>query len=367
MLHNYISGERNEGGISFVSDNFFATNNIRWISGKTVVGIDTDNKLIKFTNGTESFDKLLLATGADSTPLPIVQSQNPKNVLGLRHLHDAKAIRERAKDANNIVIIGAGLVGLDAAYALVNMGKKPTVVDMEDSILTLNLDLHTANVYKQKFEEAGCTFKLGRKVSQVDINSAGNIVSLTLNSNEKLPCDLVIVAIGARPAIGFLEDSKVNCDNSIIVDKYLSTNIEGIYAAGDVTGLSGIWSNAVKQGEVAANNMCGKSVVYDDAFAIKNTINYFAIPSLSLGKTEPSFGDVLEIREDRNNYKKVILRDGIVAGVILQGCIAHSGFWQFLIRNRVNISQANSYVFDISFADFYGLQENGEFQWIITS
>ena len=266
MLHNYISGERDEKGISFIDDSFFSENNIRWISGKTVSSIDSVNKLVKFNNETESYDKLLIASGSESTTLPLFQSQNAKNVLTLRHLHDAKAIKKLAKEAKNIVIIGAGLVGLDAAYALLDMGKKPIVVDMADSILNLNLDSYAAGVYQQKFEAAGCTFQLGCKIDHADSDAAGNINFLTLDSGKKLACDLVIVAIGSKPAVNFLT-------TSLTVNDYLSTNINDVYAAGDVTGLSAIWPNAVKQGEVAAKNMCGIPTIYDDKFALKNTIN----------------------------------------------------------------------------------------------
>ena len=295
----------------------------------------------------------------------MLSSQNHANVFGLRHLSDAKAIRERAKDAENIVIIGAGLTGMDAAYALADMGKKPVIVDISDTILAVNLDAYTANVYKKKFEAAGCVFRLGQKVNGADSHTDGDVTSLTLDSGEKLPCDMVVVAVGARPAVKFLEGSGVACNSGIAVNKHLATNIAGIYAAGDVTGLSGIWPNAMKQGEVAGKNMCGVPTVYDDIFAIKNTVNYFGIQSLSLGVIEPTNADVFEIRNSKDRYEKVILRDGVVAGVILQGNIAHSGFWQFLIKNNINVSEINRSVFSLSFADFYGMRDNGEYQWVV--
>jgi len=202
-------------------------------------------------------------------------------------------------------------------------------------------------------------------VSSVDMGANGDVVSLTLDSGEKQPCDMVIVAIGARPAVNFLTNSDIECNNGVIVNKYLATNKEGIYAAGDVAGLSGIWPNAVKQGEVAAKNMCGIPTVYDDAFAIKNTINYFGITTLSLGLTDPGEGDTFDIRSSKCKYEKIILRNGVVVGVILQGDIAHSGFWQYLIKNKVDVSKIKRPVFSLSFADFYGLRENGEYEWVI--
>ena len=366
MLQNYISGERDEKRISFISDDFFIKNNIRRLNGKTVTEIDTDKRLVHFSDGCESFDKLLIATGADSIELPLIQSQSPENVLGLRHLSDAKAIRERAEDAENIVIIGAGLAGLDVAYAFINMGKKPVVVDISDSILALNLDAYASGIYKNKFEEAGCTFRLGQRVSEAEAGDSGDIRSLTLDSGEKLPCDLVIVTIGSRPAVGFLLNSGIVYDDKgVTVNQYLAANKEGIYAAGDVTGLSGIWPNAVKQGEVAAKNMCGIPTVYDDVFAMKNTINYFGIPSLSLGKIKPDESDVLIVRNDKNRYVKIILCDNIIVGVLLQGDIAHSGFWQYMIKNHVVVSKIDKPVYNLSFADFYGIKANGEYQWVI--
>ena len=358
MLHNYISGERDENGISFIDDNFFAENNIRWISGKAVTGIE--NKTVNFGMESETFDKLLIASGSESTKLPLIQSQNTKNVLNLRHLNDAKAIQKLAKDAKNIVIIGAGLVGLDAAYALLSKSKKTTVVDMANSILDFNLDNYAAGVYQQKFEDAGCAFKLGCKIIKANSDAAGNVISLALDSGESLPCDLLIVAIGSQPAVDFLSNSKIYCNKGIVVDDYLSTNVEDIYAAGDVTGLSAIWPNAVKQGEIAAKNMFGIPTIYDDTFAIKNTVNYFGLPSISLGEVEAAEGE--HIQKDRSKYKKIILQDGLVIGVILQGDIAHSGFWQYLIKNKI---QVNNSVFNLSFADYYDVQENGEYQWTV--
>jgi NAD(P)H-nitrite reductase large subunit len=365
MLHKLISGERNVSELSFVPDGFFTDNNIRWLSGVTVTGIDTEKKQVLFNGASESYDKLLIATGAQSVIPPIDGLRDAKNVYGLRDLPDAKVIREKANQANNIVIIGAGLVGLDAAYGLLEMGKKSVVVEMSKTILPLNLDSYAASKYQAEFEKAGCVFHLDTKLSSVASDSSGNVTSVTLNDKEQIPCDLLIVAVGVRPARELLKNSGITTDQNIIVNDYLATNIADVYAAGDVAGLSKNWPNAMDQGEIAAYNMCGIPALYKDTFDLKNTVNFFGITSLSLGQPIASANDVEYYCDAHNKYEKIILRDGVPVGVILQGNLSHSGFWQYLIKNKINIATIPKPPWKISFADYYGIEKNGEYKWIV--
>ena len=330
-----------------------------------LTSVDTKNKNACYKGGCEPYDRLLIATGAQSVLPPIGGLREAKNVFGLRDLAEAKAIRENAAKSDNIVIIGAGLVGLDVAYALVETGKKPMVIDMEDTLLALNLDSRAAAIYQTKFEEAGCAFYLGKMVADIECDSSGNATGVVLSDGTQLPCDMIVTAAGARPSVDFLEGSGIKCSKGVTVDEYLAAGAEGVYAAGDSTGLSGIWPNAVKQGEVAALNMCGIPTVYDDMFALKNTINFFGIVSLSVGQLTPCDGDAVYLREDRSRYEKVILRDGAVEGVILQGNVSHSGFWLYLIKNKINVAAIPKPVWKLSFADFYGIEKNGEYKWTV--
>ena len=363
MLHKYISGERDEAGLSFIGDGFFKDNNIRRLAGVTVTGIDTAKKQVQFDGGSESYDRLLIATGSRNVIPPVGNLRSASNVYGLRELNDAKTIREKAGQANDIVIIGAGLAGLDAAYALVELGKKPVLVDIEETVLAKNLDSKAASVYQRKFEEAGCEFRLGRKVSDTINDDSGVVTALVLDNGDKLPCDFIISTAGVRPAAEILKDSGASFQAGINVDEFMATEADGIYIAGDVAGISGIWPNAVKQGEVAAMNMCGVKTVYDDAFAQKNTTNFFGIVTLSVGQFIPSEGDEVFTREDRSRYEKVIVRNGVPVGVILQGDISHSGFWQYLIKKTISVADIRKPIWKLSFADFYSVKENGEYEW----
>ena len=364
MLHKYLSHERDAAGISFVDPDFFEKNQIAWLPGKTVNRLDTQRKKVYTDQGDEvSYDRLLIATGAESFIPPVGNLREAENVFGLRHLRDAQAIDELAKDVENIVIIGSGLVGLDAAYGLMETGKKVSIVEMADQILPVQLDKTAAFEYQKRFEEAGARFYLGRKAADTVMEEDKIIREIILDNGEKLPCDLIIVAAGVRSAVAGMEGEGIVIDRGIKVDDYLQTGAEGVYAAGDVTGLSGIWPNAQKQGETAALNMCGSHVEYTDRYAIKNTINFFGLVSMCVGVILPQEGDVVIAREDSRNYKRVVLRDGKVVGVLLQGDISHGGIWQYLIKNQISISGIQKDIFDLNFGDFYGIKDNGEYQW----
>ncbi|MDR1804389.1 MAG: FAD-dependent oxidoreductase [Treponema sp.] len=371
MLHKFISGERDAESINFINDEILESNRVQWIKSKTITRLDGTTKTVyagdeKIASG----DTVLIATGSNSVIPPIGELKTAKNAFGLRHLSDARLIAEHAKKAGRIAVIGAGLVGLDAVYGILEssggVGKEITVIEMAPSILAINMDAHAAEAYQRLFEKRGVKFHLARKMMNTR-SDGGNITALELDSGAVIPCDMVIVAVGVRPAIAFLEGSGVELTErkAVKVDDFLATNIPGIYAAGDAAGLSGIWPNAQKQGEMAACNMTGTKWAYDDRFALKNTVNFFNLPSLSLGAINPQEGDEVLVKEDRNNYRKLILRDGVPVGIILQGEIAGSGFWLHLIKNRIRIDNLGKPPWKVSYADFYGTEANGEYKWVV--
>jgi len=381
MLHRFISGERDAQSINFINDDILKSPNVRWISGKTITRLDTTEKTVY--SGDEkvaSGDTVLIATGANSITPPIGNLKTAKNAIGLRHLCDARAIAEAAKKAERIAVIGAGLVGLDAVCGILESpggsDKEITVIEMAPTVLAINIDARAAEAYQRLFEKKGVKFHLGAKV----INTQGNenISALELDNGKVIPCDLVIMAVGVRAATAFLNGSNASNGSkashesvqlterkAVKVDDYLATNIPGIYAAGDAAGLSGVWPNAQKQGEMAAYNMTGTKWAYDDRFALKNTINFFGLLSLSLGEINPREGDEVLIKEDRNNYRKLILTEGVPSGIILQGEIGNSGFWLHLIKNKIRIDSFGKSPWKISYADFYGVEANGEYKWVV--
>lgn len=364
MLHKYLCHERDADGLNFVPDDFFTENNIWQIPGQRVTKLDTRAKKVYY--GTEGYacdyDKLLIATGAESFIPPVGDLRTAPNVFGLRHLSDAKAIDEKARTAKKVVIIGSGLVGLDAAYGLLEQKKEITVVEMAERILPIQLDEKGAAEYQKRFEKAGCRFCLGRKGADTVTNEKGEITHVVLDNGEKLECDMVIVAAGVRSAVAGFEDSGLVIDRGIKVNDYMQTSEQDVYAAGDVTGLSGIWPNAQKQGRIAAQNMVlGNKFMYVDRFAAKNTINFFGLVSLCVGALNPEEGDQVIARESRDQYERAIFRNHRLVGFLQQGDISHDGIYQYLIKNGIDLAGREEEIFSLSFADFYDVKENGEY------
>ncbi len=362
MLHKYLSHERNEDNISFVPNNFFEKYNIIWIKGQSVTSILTDEQEVALADGTKiAYDRLLIATGADSVIPPIGQFRSANNVFGLRNLSDAIRIKEQAESAKNILIVGSGLVGMDAAYAFLEQQKNVTIVEMAERILPTQLDETAGKAYQELFESHGAKFLLGRKASETILNETGNIEAVLLDNGTKIDCDLIIVAAGVRPSIACAENSKIKTDRFITVARTMKTSCENVYAAGDVTGLSAIWPNAMKQGQIAAYNMCGIIMNDVDSYAMKNTMNFYGLTTLSLGRGVAEEGDEIFICEDAKNYKKAIIRYGTLNSILLQGDIDYSGIYQYVIKNEVDLSSVETDIFHLSFADFFGIDRSGQY------
>ena len=366
LLHKYIAGERDEGQLDFTEDDFWDKFDISWMKGAKVRAVCPEEKGIVLETGEKvGYDRLLLANGADSFIPPVGELRKASNVFGLRNLSDAQAIVKEAGHAEQVLVIGSGLVGLDAAYGLLQKGKKITIVEMASQILPVQLDAHAAEAYQKLFEKAGVRFILGRKASEAVCGSDGKIHNVTLDNGEEVPCDLVIVAAGVRPSSAYLEGSGIACERGVTVDTHMQTNVPGVYAAGDITGLSGIWPNATDQGRVAGKNMCGIPEMYTDTFAAKNTINFFGLVTLCVGRIRAEEGDQVQIKEDRSQYKRAILRGGKIEGILLQGDISNAGTWQYLIKNKIDISGMQKDLFSISYADFYHVDETGRYEWVV--
>ena len=367
ILHHYISNHRDVEALNFTDKKFFEDNNITWIKGVEVKSIDDKAQSLELSNGeTLTYDKVMLCTGASAFIPPVEGLREGNNVVGLRNLEDAVLIKEVAKKVKNVVVLGAGLVGIDAVSGLLGQGLNVSLVEMGDKILPLQLDKYTSEVYQNKFEEEGVNLKIRVKAEKLILDQDNNPKALVINTGngtEEIPCELVIVATGVRSNTSFLEGSNIEFDKfGLIIDEKGKTNIENVYGAGDITGRNPIWPTAVKEGIIAANNMLGNEMIMTDFFGSKNTMNFVGVYTMSLGDTEPKDETYkVDVKIDGDNYKKIIHKDGRIYGAIIQGDLSYVGVLTQLIKENIDISRVTKSIFDIDYADFFNMKENFEF------
>ncbi|GKZ02535.1 nitrate reductase subunit beta [Paraclostridium bifermentans] len=364
MLHHIISEHRTLDSLNFVETKFDEKYNISWKKSCTVNNIDIENKEVSILETGEKvkYDKLLIATGASSAMPPIKNLKKAKHVYGLRNIEDAYEIKEKAKDCKKIAILGAGLVGIDALIGLLEYKNLDiSVIYREPFILNRQLDEYSASVYENKFKELGVKFFKGASVNEICMDNNENIIGVVLDDEKYIECDMAIVATGVIPNAEFINKEFINYDRGIIIDDNCKTTVKDIFAAGDVVGKNAIWPLAVKQGIIAAYNMAGREEKIDDSFVYRNTMNFLGIPTVSLGIVDMEEDCIVNVRKDETGYKKFIIKDNVIKGVIVQGDISYVGALTHLIKNNIEIPDLEKRIFEIGYADFFSVKGNGEF------
>jgi NADPH-dependent 2,4-dienoyl-CoA reductase/sulfur reductase-like enzyme len=246
-----------------------------------VAEVDALTKTISFADGAKlKYDKAIIASGCSPRSLPpSVAPAKFANVLSLRTADDTKALKAAAAGAKHVVIVGAGFIGLEAAFALkkqLNV-ESVTVVEPSQQPLQHVLGAEVGSVFRGIHEKNGVLFKLGLGVKSIG-GSDSKATSVTLTDGSTLPCDAVVVAIGVQPNADFVKGVAKGKDGSIVVDPFFRSTNSSLYAAGDVarfpyflTGESvriEHWAHAQQCGRVAGRNAAGRSQKFE-------TVPYF--------------------------------------------------------------------------------------------
>ena len=366
ILHQYISNHRNIDTLNFSEPNFFEKNNIKWIKGVEVTQLNSKEHSLELSNGKNiKYDKMLIASGASPFIPPIENLREANNVVGLRNLDDAEKIKSLAKEIKNVVVLGAGLVGIDAITGLLDYDLNISLVEMNDRILSLQLDKYASIKYEDLFKSKGVNLKFEVRAEKLILDENNNPKELLLNTGEKVSCELVIVATGVRSNVAFLQGSGVETDSfGLIIDERGQTNTKDVYGAGDVTGRNPIWPTATKEGIIAASNMIGNETFMTDFFGSKNTMNFLGVPTMSLGLIEPEDDSYeVEIKKDEQGYKKIIHKNGKIYGAIIQGDLSYAGVLTQLIKEKIDISRVKKSIFNIDYSDFFNVKENLEYTY----
>jgi NAD(P)H-nitrite reductase large subunit len=357
----------------FRPSDFYLKNNIQTILGQKAIELDTDKRHIKLDTGKVVFwEKLLLTTGG----LPIVPKMTGidlKGVFTFSTLDDAKAIdtflNENSGRELRAVVIGGGLIGVSVTEALVQRGVEITIVEMKERILNTILDEEASNMMESILKQSGVEIITNDTVSKVSSFLPDEATGVTLESGRPIPCEMVILAIGVRPRTEIVTDTSIKINRGITVDRHMATSIPDIYACGDVAEaydfvydenrLTPIWPNAYIGGRIAGFNMAGIPTEYQGGTAM-NSMKYFGMNIVSAGMSflDDENYEILSQKHD-NIYRKVVLKNGVIVGMVFGNDIEKSGIIYNLMKNRINVEAFKQSLI----ADDFGLASLPEELW----
>ena len=366
ILHQYLCGERTLERLNFAEPDFETLYRVNWMRGREAVGLNRAEKQVVLDGGELlSYDKLLIATGSHTFIPPIKGLSEADNYIGFRNIEDIEVLKKVPETCSNIVVLGSGLIGIDCATGYLHMGVKVTLVDFAGWLLNRQLDERAAKTYIDAFRAAGVDQYYGVGVSEVRVGDDRRIYEILLSDGTVLPCDFFVVTAGVRSNVEFLRDSGLELSKfGLVYDETGQTSDPDIYGAGDVSGTSPIWPVAVKEGMVAAANMAGRRERMTDFFASKSTMSFLGIHTMSLGLvTPPDDTYRVDIYDRDGVYKKVVSKDGVIVGALLQGDLAYGGVLQQMIARKLDVRKVRKPLFEIDYSDFFHEKKDLEFTY----
>jgi NAD(P)H-nitrite reductase large subunit len=347
LISKYLAGKRTIDKILFRPADFYSRNSIELVLSRKVQHLNLNNHTAQLENGEQIiWGKLLLATGGIPI-VPKMKGGNKDGVFTFLTIKDAVAIDEFIKDGFQAVVIGGGLIGISVTEALVKRGVGVTVVEMKDRILNTILDETASSIAEETLRQAGVRVVTNQTMAKVigETRTEGVI----LDSGEKIPCNLVVMAIGVLPRVELAIGTEIKVNRGIVVDRFMSTNYPDVHACGDVAEaydfvyganrLTPIWPNAYIGGMIAGYNMAGVRTEYPGGTAM-NSLNYFGLDITTAGVVTPPPDSSWEVVSQGNDgvYKKIILSGDLVMGMVFVGDIEKSGMVFSLMKDRVNVA-----------------------------
>lgn len=291
-----------------------------------VVQLLPEQKQIVLGDGTVvAYDKLLLATG--SCPfVPPIKGVEKTGVFTVRTLADALAIKAYAPQCRQGLVVGGGLLGLEAARALKGMGLEVTIVEFMPRLMPAQLDMEGAAILQNFVEAQGYRVFLGTSAKAV--LGDGKVEGVLLSNGETVPAQMMIVAAGVRPNITLAQEAGLAVDRGVLVDALMQTSAPDVYAAGDVTRFEGVcWAivpTAQAQARIAVSNILGQEARYENLAPV-TALKVVGIEVNSMGIIscpDPSFVEFRSATPDASVYRKIVLHQEAGGEYVIVGAIA---------------------------------------------
>ncbi len=346
LLSPVLAGERRMQDIVLNDWDWYREQGITLHAGRTVTQVDRARRIVRADDGTEAaYDRLLLATGSQPVLLP-VPGAGLRGVLAHRDIADTEAMIEAARTHRHAVVIGGGVLGLEAASGLARRGMAVTVVHRNDWLMERQLDAEAATLLRQTLEtRQGLNFRLGAQTEALLDDGQGRVRAVRLTDGSELPADLVVMAIGIRPHIALAQQMRLHCERGIVVSDTLQTVTDGrIYAVGECAQHRGVAYGLVaplfEQGRVAANHLAQMGIGRYEGSTVSAKLKVTGVELLSVGDFMGGDGtEQLLLRDpDSGVYRKLVLKDERLVGACLYGDAEGGGWYLDLLREGRSVA-----------------------------
>jgi nitrite reductase (NADH) large subunit len=345
LLSPVLAGEQSFDEIVLNPLSWYAEHGITLHLGKEVTRIDRVHRRVIAADGTEApYDRLLLATGSVPFVLPI-PGNTLSGVIGYRDIHDTRAMIEAARVKRHAVVIGGGLLGLEAANGLSLRGMQVTVVHLAGWLLERQLDPVAGALLQQSLSARGLAFRLNTSTTELLGNAAGDVTAVRFSTGEEIPADLVVMAAGIRPNTALAQAAGIHCNRGIVVNDSLLTYDPRVYAVGECVSHRGVAYGLVaplfEQAKVCANHLASYGIGIYRGSVSSTKLKVTGIDLFSAGDYLGGEGSEEIVLSDPAGglYKKLVIRDDRLVGACLYGDTADAAWYLKQIRDGSRIDE----------------------------
>ncbi len=346
MLSPVLAGEKRVEDIVLNSRQWYVEHGIELHTGDPVVSIDRSARKVVTEEGwSTGYDRLLVATGSNPFMIP-VPGADKQGVIGFRDISDVATMLAASREHRKAVVIGGGLLGLEAAHGLLKNGMEVTVVHLLDTLMERQLDKPAAALLKASLEERGLQFLMEAKTAEILGNE--HVTGVRFTDQSQVDADLVVMAVGIRPNINLARQAGIHCERGIVVNDTMQTFDPRIYAVGECVqhrgACYGLVAPLFEQAKVCANHLAHLGISRYEGSVTSTKLKVTGIDLFSAGEFNEGEGDETLVLQDaaQDIYKKLVIQDNQVKGAVLYGDTL-DGSWYFqLMREGTDISAFRS-------------------------
>ncbi|HEX2238822.1 MAG TPA: nitrite reductase large subunit NirB [Gammaproteobacteria bacterium] len=349
LLSPVLAGEQTIKDIILNDIDWYQQNNIRLHLNKEATRIDRVHRVVSTADATQAeYDRLLLATGSTPFMLPIPGTEL-QGVLTYRDIQDTEAMIEASKIYHSAVVIGGGLLGLEAANGLKLRGMNVTVVHLMKWLMERQLDQVAANLLKRSLEDKGLRFLLEKQTSAI-LGENGRVSGVQFKDGEKIPADLVLMAVGIKPNDKLAADAGLICNRGVVVSDTMQTFDPRIYAVGECVSHRGIGYGLVaplfEMAKVCANHLGHIGIGRYSGSVLSTKLKVTGVDLFSAGNFVGGDNTEEIVLSDpvASVYKKLVIQNNKIVGSVLYGDTV-DGAWYFqLMRDQQNVSDIRDHL-----------------------